>query len=823
MPSGRHRETEVLLAPNRYHRGVNRPQAKREQPSYPDNSVYKSQRYIHRTLTLGKTADRALRSELGKLITLFLVAGCLLLVVSLALAISRSSAPRIDTEFGGAAVKISADRSWVLLPGHCATLTWDLEGIQSLYINGEGNVGRGEMEYCPTFVEPSLEIDITTLDGTERRFTLEFRYVLCVLLFMTGLVGMTFAGLTALDGVLNRAIGKLLLLRGTTLCVLTLLLTYELIKLSVNPALLEDFMLTLRSLFTSPEWQIFGIILAGLIYVPLIVGALQRELRSKRSTDLIVLGSFLLFVFFLYLPFGFDSIGHWETWNFNAWWEGSNVWFLESELIYRFWVIVPHTLAKLISSDSYGGYHLLNFLMFWGKLALLYGILRQLGVKRLYAYLITMLFMVYPVNSALMSMRSLPMQFSMIALLAAVYFMLEYKKSPSLPRLLAIWLGLLFNVGSNESAYVIILVVPLLWWLRDRQLSWRNFKLTAIWYVFPALKAVNLLLLLSMNQFFYRSALIEEYQEQVDGLNIFQIVIQKAANVYLHTFLDAWQDAFTAMGKNTFLGLALAMVLLVGSLAWFLAPKFHPPPPQQLGFALLSGMAFIFPSIGILVLFDIYYDDLWRLYFYVPIGAAIATFSLIALLTATIRNIRRRNIIIIVLTVILMFPATSRLLLQHEYFVKSANSKAWILRQVIEQTPAIDNGTHLGFLTDMSRKELYEKKIYGLHLSYTWYSMFYILYQDGHPSFVSLCNTDLEITCLISGDELVEKIPDEDYVFQNLILYRLHEDLTVELLDELPAEFNFAVHGGYYPHRLYNPDAPIPPRAITMLAADRRD
>ena len=741
----------------------------------------------------------------------------------LAEAVSRSSAPRIDAEFGGATVKLSADRSWVLLPGHCATLTWDLEGIHSLYINGEGKIGWGEMEYCPTIVEPSPEIDITTLDGTERRFTLEFRYVLSVLLFMTGLVGMTFAGLTALDGALNRAIGKPLLLRGTTLSVLTLLLIYELIKLSVNPALMKVFMLTLRSLFTSLEWHLFGIILAGLVYVPLIVGALQRELRSKRSTDLIVLGSFLLFVFFLYLPFGFDSIGHWETWNVSAWEEGSNVWFLESELIYRFWVIVPHTLAKLISSDSYGGYHLLNFLMFWGKLALLYGILRQLRFQRLYSYLLTMLFMVYPVNSALMSMRSLPMQFSMIALLAAVYFMLEYKKSPSLLRLLGIWLGLLFNIGSNESAYVIILVIPLLWWLRDRQLSWRNFKLTAIWYVFPALKAAYILQLLSMNQFFYRSALIEEYHEQVNDLNIFQIVIQKTANVYHHTFLGGWQDAFTAMGQNTFLGLALVMILLVGGLAWFLARKFYPLSSPQLGFALMSGLAFIFPSIGILILFDLYYDDLWRLYFYAPIGAAIAIFSLIALLTVPIRNIRRRNIAIIILSVILMFPATSRLLLQHEYFVKSANSKAWILRQVIEQTPEIDSGTHLGFLTDMSRKELYEKKIYGLHLSFTWYSMFYILYQDGHPSFVSLCNIDLEITCQISGDDLTEKIPGEDYVFQNLILYRLHDDLTVELLDELPAEFNYAVHGGYDPHQLYNPDAPIPPRAITMLATVWRD
>ena len=337
-----------------------------------------------------------MRSQLGKYKTLFLVAGFLLLMLSLVPVASRSSAPEINAEFGGATVKISADRSWVLLPGHCATLAWDLEGIQSLFINGMGRIGQGEIEFCPTIVEPIPKIDVTTQDGTERRFRLEFRYVLSVLLFMTGLIGMTYAGLTALDGVLNRAVGKSHLVRGTSLSVLALLSVYELIRLSANPEQTQVLILTLNRLFTNPEWQVYGIVLAGLIYLPLIFWKLQRALQSKASTDLIVLGSFLLFVFLLYLPFGFDSIGQWETWNVNAWLEGSNVWFLESELRARFWVIVPHTLAKLISSDSFSGYHLLNFLMFWGKLALLYGILRQLHVKRPFAYLITMLFMVFP-------------------------------------------------------------------------------------------------------------------------------------------------------------------------------------------------------------------------------------------------------------------------------------------------------------------------------------------------------------------------------------------------------------------------------------------
>ena len=739
------------------------------------------------------------------------------------LATSRKLAQRIDIEFGDATGEIAADRSWIVLPGGCATITWDLEGIHSLYIDGQGQIGWGEMEYCPTISAPSPEFDITTQDGTVRRFTLDFHYLLNVLVFVLGFVGMISAGVSVLYGVLNLHGGRRFPLWGITIAILTLLLIGEFIRLSGNPMLIRDFRSTLKSVFANPDWHLFGILLAGLIYVPLIVEALRRVLRSKRITDLIVLGSFLLFVLLLYLPFGFDSIGHWEEWNINAWLDGRSVWFLEDELISRFWAIVPHTLSYLISSDSFAGYQLLNFLMFWGKLVLLYGILRQFRVDRLYAFLITILFMVYPVNSALMSTRSLPMQFSMTALLAAVYLMLEYEEHPSRLHLLGIWLGLLFNVGSIESAYVIILVIPLLWWLRNRQLGWRNLNLTVIWYMFPALKLAYLLLLSSANQFYYHIVLLEEILPSDNVLTMIAIPTHEIVNVYHHTFMGGWQEALTAMGQNVFMALTVVMLFLVAGVAWFLTGKTKHPSPRATLLALVSGLVFIIPSVGILIWFQTYNSDLWRLYFYVPIGAATVLFSLIALLTAPIVKVRHRDAVIVMLCIIFMFPAISRLLLQHEDIVKSANNKAWVLRQVIEQAPEIDRRTHLVLLTDMSNKELKAKKIYDLRLSYTLYSMLYVLYQDGYPPYVSFCQIGLDSTCKISGAELTDYNADKGFDFQDLLLFRLSDDLSVELLDKLSAAFDFAVDSHYHPNQLYNPDAPIPPRALTMLASARRD
>ena len=173
--------------------------------------------------------------------------------------------------------------------------------------------------------------------------------------------------------------------------------------------------------FQQPYWQWVGLALAALIFLPLIGRALRSCLEQRRHADLLICGGYLAFLLLLFMPAGFDSIGHWETWNYRAFLEGQSSWNVSYELTTRFWVAVPHLLAMIISPDSFIGFHVTHLLIIWGKLVLLYGILRKLKFSRLFAFLATMLFMVYPVNAALLSLRSLPNQFSIMALLAATF------------------------------------------------------------------------------------------------------------------------------------------------------------------------------------------------------------------------------------------------------------------------------------------------------------------------------------------------------------------------------------------------------------------
>ena len=134
-------------------------------------------------------------------------------------------------------------------------------------------------------------------------------------------------------------------------------------------------------------------------------------------------------------------------------------------------------------------------LFLWGKLALFYGTLRFLGVRKLFAFMITILFGVYPVDAGLMNLRSFGLQFSFLTLLTAVYLVLHYLRNPTRWHLTGVWLALALSVGMYEAQYALILVLPLLWWYRIRKPRWREFNLTIIWYLVPALKMAYMVLI----------------------------------------------------------------------------------------------------------------------------------------------------------------------------------------------------------------------------------------------------------------------------------------------------------------------------------------
>ncbi len=432
--------------------------------------------------------------------------------------------------------------------------------------------------------------------------------------------------------------------------------------------------------------------------------------------------------------------------------------------------------------------------------------------------------MVYPVNSSLMSLRSFSLSLSMLTLLAAINLALDYLRKPGRLRLLGIWLALILTLFVYENAFVIILVIPLLWLLRGPRNTWQNFNMVVIWYLVPALKIVYLLVLVIGGVRFYGIQYVVG-PVRADR-NILETVIYYAdviADVYRQTLWDGWREAIAAMSENTYLAHTLIAVALTAIVMALLAidKKASALPSRRAAmFWLLGGLLFILPSIGVGMWIDKYHTEFWRLYIYVPFGASIALYGLLLLLTEPVILSRIRKTLVIAVSFLLILPATSRLFVQHAYFNDRANAKASILLGIVEQAPRFNSNARLVLATDLSLDGLSETGIAEL-----WTNMFdsasYLLYGEDRPMFSSLCI--LGDAC--STDDIDKKLlylaADTDY--SEIVMFRLNDDLSVELLRELPPELGGPSNDSYKPDRLIDTSASIPPRALTMLASARRD
>ncbi len=828
---------------------------------------------------------------------------CTLLLISVA----SSPAPAIDLEFGDTTIDMSADRAWTFFPGDCVTIRWELEGIESLYIDGGGEIGWGEQSFCPAVNSTSPLIEVTAQSGIYRVLELEIHHLPDLLFYLFGFVGLTGSCLLAgwylwtkyvsrpmplsslvVGALILAVVGGWLRLSSTELPVIDedngtvsvrfwaerdrLIFPHECANLRWSVAGAEQLFVngsdyshsirigktkhcagdgegaTLEAVTESGErygftlpiasffsafgsqpiflyWSLFGIFLAVVIFVPLFAGNLRERWRKKARGDFAAVGGCLFLVFMLYLPFGFDSAGHWEEWVINAYFEGSVESFIASESISRFWVLVPHSLAYLISSESFIGYHLVHFALFVGKLVVLYGILRQLKISPLYPFLVAILFMVYPVNSALMSLRSLPMNFSMLSLLVATYLVLDYIRNPRRLALLGVWLALIFNVSSNESGYALILVVPLLWWLRSRRWSWDNLNLTLIWYLAPAFKVFYLLLMLLTNRGFYQSRLLAEpLSAQETGLNVFDTFMQVTSRVYSYTFVDSWMEALDALRQSTWWSFVIITIVGIGSIAWYLARRDSSGviSLRQIGAALLSGLLFIVPAVGVLMWFAFYRDNLWRMYFYVPIGAAVVLFSVILLVVVPIRQLRFRQAAVIIICLLFMLPGITRLFMQHDQFVQISKLKSGILYKVVETAPSILPKAQILIMTDLDAQALQDKGVFDFVHSSLVHSAFHLLYQDQRPESSYFCSVtpvcDLpDMGYMFFGFDMPEEL------LQRTLVFWLNEDLSVELIEDPAPLLGFDQDIQYDASQLYDADAPLPSRATTMLGAALRD
>ena len=361
-------------------------------------------------------------------------------------------------------------------------------------------------------------------------------------------------------------------------------------------------------------------------------------------------------------------------------------------------------------------------------------------------------------------------------------------------------------------------------WLRDRRLAWRNVNLSAALVSRARLKAAYVILLLATGRDFYQSGLLNTVADSPGSFKtIFDTFLEVLGGVLRETFVGGWGNALKTVAMNQWWLPTIIILASVSLIAWFHLREAdtEKPSARQIGASLASGLLLIIAAIGLLMWVPYYREDAWRMYMFVPIGAAIAVFSSLLLIAAPMRHHRRRQIIVVCLCLLLLVPAASRLFSQHNRFRESAYSKARILHQVMEIAPAFAPNAQLAMITELDRMALRQRGIGEFIANDMLNSALHVLYQDQAPEYAYFCHT-MKFCGDFSGDETIFSAAAPADLLGTTLVMVLNEDLSVELVED-PADFlGMDLTATYDASKLYNADAPLPPRAATMLAAALR-
>ena len=286
---------------------------------------------------------------------------------------------------------------------------------------------------------------------------------------------------------------------------------------------------------------------------------------------------------------------------------------------------------------------------------------------------------------------------------------------------------------------------------------------------------------------------------------------------YKQTFWLGWRLAITNLPSSQWLGHALLTLLAVGGAAACIAARDASDwlTRRQALLGFVCGASLVLPAVGILIWLPNYRLG-WRMYFLVPIGASIANVCLLVLVTSPLHRRRLRHAVFVGLCLLLLFPAIARLNEIAAGHARNADAKARILWQIMQEAPAVRGSAALLLHTDRGVYALREQGVSELSTNMFDASL-YLLYGEGRPRFSLLCYNGHR--CHADTVESFDLRQVDD--FSDIILFRLHDDLRVELLRELPPELGIVNAESYQPERHIDFDAPLPTRAITMLGMTR--
>ncbi len=551
------------------------------------------------------------------------------------------------------------------------------------------------------------------------------------------------------------------------------------------------------------------------------------------------IGMFLL-ALLLWLPFGFKATGLIEELGINELLDkGEQLFFVTPSSPMSFVRTRPlqmftFALAYALDHDSYRFYNILMMLFLFGKMVVVYGLVQQfLPGKKLLAFVMGVLFALYPSDTGLFALRTIHIHCATLAYLIAVYLLIEFGKRQGRKGWMALIgaiIFLIFSLWQYQIALVAAVLTPflLLYFTRPNRRFWIG---TGIWYA--AMVAVLLYALWANGQSTvtsYEGSLLPLAQLNVDGF----VLMLKALGVGYQRQVISWAGIFNKLPSLGLYGVYVLIGMVIsagigGYLIWRQRTEADNQPISWRRYGLLLVGAIAWFAIGVATYLPIpthRFQD-FRIYLLSILGSALVLTLTLYLISLLMK--RYRETVFVIFTLPFIGLALLNAFTQQQYYVDYSLIQQHILQQVVAQAPQIKPGTSVVILDSANAF----KDDYILYYGVYWQTILRYIYDDSNMVGI-YCQGDgsgifTSKNCQASKNELQVHLdnttsltldPPRDLTvpYDQMLLFTTEPGWRLKLLsaEEAAATFNIS---GYDP-QAHIIDGALPYRTTTMFSCD---
>lgn len=525
----------------------------------------------------------------------------------------------------------------------------------------------------------------------------------------------------------------------------------------------------------------------------------------------------------LWLPFGLNVMGIREEWisraffadDLNPSWGGG-------ELMTRPGVVPMIAAAHYLTPDNFVGYNLVHAAFFLGKGILLYLLVRRLlpGGTAI-ALLAAALFIVYPADAGLMTLRATHIHGAVFFYLLALYLLVLYWDRPRPVMLVGMWLALGISTSAYEAGYALVAVSPLvLVWL-EKRLSRRVVRVALLWYLPPLISLANLAYHMFSQPLTIQNRVLEAGIAAGDreDTSLLAEMVSGTIVAYERHFALGWQQAVNlVMHNRLYTALAGAAAALVFVAALLVRPSASQETSRSIGWfgrwaglLIALGVAVVFLGIVVYLPTTRRYVD-WRVYYYSSAGAAIAVSAAVMFLSR-LAGRRAAYIVFSLLMSALIGLSVVRTLHQHAAFRDVGRDEQYVLGSIAAQAPGLQRPAH--FLLMQTGPE---HMSVGMLDSTPWTSQTALAFVYDNYDWVKglhLCNPT---PCDFTPAGIYTGVAGEYVPYSDVLVFAASSVAGVTLLETIPdalvaAEYTTA----YNPAALIDPAIMAPARAYTLF------